>query len=172
MLTSVPQWVAIYTNPRAEKRVCQRIQDSGIESFLPLKIEKRHWSDRIKVVEEPLFRSYLFAKITKYQLTSVKETDGVAYIIAFKGNIATVPEEQIEAVRKAVEVSERIYVHQTSLLRKGVKVIVQEGPFAQMQGTIISNCHDGNFAIHIDALSLSLVTEIDKNLLTPVEKLL
>lgn len=169
MLSETPRWVAVYTNPRAEKRVALRLGEHSIENYLPLRREKRHWSDRIKVVEEPLFRSYIFAKIEKTQLDSLRNVDGVVYVVSFKGEIATIPDEQIEAVRRAVETDEKLYIHQSSLLRKGATVIVQEGPFAQMKGTIVSNCRDGNFAIHIDALSLSLVAEIDKNLLTLVE---
>ena len=55
-------WYAVYTRPRAEKLVFQRIQETGIEVFLPMQKTIRQWSDRKKVIEKPLLSSYIFVK--------------------------------------------------------------------------------------------------------------
>ena len=36
MLNDTPQWVALYTNPRAEKKTCQNLQELGYEAYVPL----------------------------------------------------------------------------------------------------------------------------------------
>ena len=46
-------WYVAYTVPRCEKLVEMKINDRGINSFLPLKMEEKKWSDRIKKVETP-----------------------------------------------------------------------------------------------------------------------
>jgi transcription antitermination factor NusG len=57
------KWYAIYTRPRWEKKVNFLLQGKGIESYCPLNKVRRKWSDRIKTIEEPLFKSYVFVKI-------------------------------------------------------------------------------------------------------------
>ena len=74
MLTSEPQWVALYTNPRAEKKAESNLKETGFEVYLPLRKELHTWSDRKKWVEVPLLKSYIFAKITaKQQIPVVNE---------------------------------------------------------------------------------------------------
>ena len=52
-------WNVLYTAPRAEKQVKERIAALGVECFLPLHRTPRVWSDRVKIVEVPLFSSYI-----------------------------------------------------------------------------------------------------------------
>ena len=47
-------WYVLYTAPRAEKQVKQRLDAQGIKSWLPLHKTPRVWSDRVKIVEIPL----------------------------------------------------------------------------------------------------------------------
>ena len=49
-----PKWYAVYTRPRFEKQVGQRLLEEGIEAYVPLIKTMRQWSDRKKVVELPL----------------------------------------------------------------------------------------------------------------------
>lgn len=171
MLTDEPQWIAVYTRPRAEKMVAARFTEAGLETYLPLIKEKHHWSDRIKLVEEPLFKSYVFVKITKRDQIKTRETNGVVCLVYFgkpgPESIATIPDQQIEDMRQMIAVSEQVYVHQTEMLKKGATVTIQEGAFAGMTGTLVSDCKDGNFSINIEALSLSIVTEVNQLILTP-----
>ena len=53
-------WYVLYTKPRNEKKVAQRLSEAGYTVYCPLQKVRRQWSDRTKVVEEPLFTSYLF----------------------------------------------------------------------------------------------------------------
>jgi len=59
------KWYALYTRPRAEKLVFQRLIEEGIETFLPLQKTYRMWSDRKKLIEKPLLSSYVFVMTNK-----------------------------------------------------------------------------------------------------------
>ena len=56
-------WHVLYTKPRNEKKVAERLSSAGYSVYCPLQKVRRQWSDRLKVVEEPLFKGYLFIKI-------------------------------------------------------------------------------------------------------------
>ena len=169
MLSDEPQWVAVYTSSRAEKKVSDRLTEAGIENYLPLRRVKRRWSDRVKIVEEPLIKSYTFARITLKQETPLRDIAGVVWIVAFKGKVATIPDAEIEAMRQFVESEKSVAVYETSKLKFGAAVEITDGPFVGRRGEIVSDCQDGNFAIRIDALSFSLVVDIDQNILRAVK---
>lgn len=71
-------WYVLYTAPRAEKQVRDRIDALGIECWLPLHRTPRVWSDRVKIVELPLFNSYLFVRCTDPELRNLIRVYGVA----------------------------------------------------------------------------------------------
>ena len=168
MLNRTPQWVAIYTNSRAEKRVAQTLDEKGYENYLPL-IQRRHrWSDRYKMVDEPLFRSYVFAKIKSTDVVPVRNIDGVCFIVAFGDGIVTIPEAQIDAVRRLVDSKQELFVQEISAMKKGAKVKITDGAFAGMEGILVSRGKEGNFAVRIDAIGLSLITTVDRLLLKPM----
>lgn len=171
-LSETPQWVAVYTNPRAERQVEKRFSEAYFENFLPLHTVKRHWSDRIKVMEVPLIPSYIFVKIRNTDVEKIRRTEGVVLIVSFgqkQHEIAVIPDEEIETLRQFVQSKTELHVYQTSQLVKGARVVIEEGSFAGRQGTIISNCKDGNFAIEIKILNLSFLATLDRNILTPLE---
>ena len=77
------KWIAVYTRPRHEKMVVQELINRGYESYLPILRERRKWNDRKKWVEFPMFRSYVFTRITFNQVLHVLKTVGVVKIIKF-----------------------------------------------------------------------------------------
>lgn len=167
-----PHWIVAYTAPRLEKRVAQRLSERGIENYLPLLKQRRKWSDRIKIVETPLFGSYIFARIVRGQLAAFLNTDGIVIPISFNhlnhNDLAIVPDEQIQSVRRLVDAEQQLFLRQESM-HKGIDVIVREGPLAGMRGTLLSDCDEGNFSIRIEAINTTLVTQIDQQLLDTVE---
>ncbi|WP_204268528.1 transcription termination/antitermination NusG family protein, partial [Escherichia coli] len=61
--TNEKRWHALYTKPRWEKKIDTVLLRKGVESWCPLQKVERQWSDRKKIIEDPLFKSYVFVKI-------------------------------------------------------------------------------------------------------------
>lgn len=163
MLTQTPQWVAAYTAPRAEKTVTARIaKELGLETYLPLHRVLRKWSDRVKSVEVPLIPSYTFIKLREADIYHVREINGIAGFVTFRSTgIAVIPEREMEDLRRLAKSLHEVYVYNTDHLKKGAHVDVVAGEFKGMQGTIIKDCSDGNFAVQIEKLNVSLVINIE-----------
>ena len=100
------KWYALYTKSRTEKKVYQLLTEKGIDTYLPLIKTLKQWSDRKKWVEEPLFRSYIFIKITEKERLNAIRTDGVVRMITFQGKPVSIPNKQIEAVRAYINEGE------------------------------------------------------------------
>ena len=171
MLTQVPQWVAAYTAPRAEKAVTARIADElQLETYLPLHRVLRKWSDRIKSVQVPLIPSYTFVKLREADIYRVREIYGVVGFVRFRNTgIAVIPEREIEALRRLAESLEAIHVYNTTHLKKGAEVTVTAGEFNGLRGTIIKDCKDGNFSVEIVNLNLSFVVRLNPDVMQVID---
>lgn len=97
------KWYLLYITPRAEKKVADRLQREGIEVYLPLHLAPRKWSDRIKLVDMPLFPGYLFVKTEREGLYKAVMVPGVARIIYFQGEPVEVRESEIAAIDEFTE---------------------------------------------------------------------
>lgn len=163
MLNSEPQWVAVYTMPRAEKRLADLLKENNIDSYCPT-VRKRHkWSDRVKMIDVPLFSSYCFARITRSQVTQVRDLPAAGFIVAFGGEIATIPNNDIEVIRIALNAQQEFAIQQMNKLNAGAHVKVLDGLFKDKEGILVNDCKDGNFGVKIEALSSVFVVKIDHN---------
>jgi transcription antitermination factor NusG len=94
------KWLAVYSRPRWEKKVNQLLTEKGFESYCPLNKVRRKWSDRVKVVEEPLFKSYVFVKVKEEDRTAVRMTSGVINFVYWDGKPAVIKEREINAIKR------------------------------------------------------------------------
>lgn len=102
-MKGIKKWYALYTAPRAEKRVKERLDSLGVECWLPLHRSPRVWSDRVKIVEVPLFSSYVFVHCEEPELRSLLTVNGVSKIVYYDGMPAVVKDKEIDAIRKFLE---------------------------------------------------------------------
>lgn len=161
-------WMAVYTKSRHEKIVRDKLEEKGMEVFLPCLKKKQKWSDRIKWVEFPLFRGYVFVKTEFKNSLYVLETDGVHHIIKFSGRIAAIPEEQIMAVKLMIEGG---YVgHSTDYFVIGNEVKVETGPMKGVRGIVARIDNEDKLVIKIDAIQHAIALHIERQFLTRVKK--
>lgn len=165
MLTTEPQWVAIYTKSRSEKVTAQKLSDMGYVTYLPIQHKLRQWSDRWKNVEVPLIPSYIFARITKSDVVPVRSVAGVVCIVSWKGQPAIIPQSDIDTMRRMMDSDNEVYVRNTSMLKKGSRVRIVGGHFEGIEGMLVSDCENGNFSVSITGLDFSLIMPIETALL-------
>ncbi|MFT6214735.1 MAG: hypothetical protein ACJAS3_001130 [Roseivirga sp.] len=70
-------WTAFYTKPRNEKKASDRLKSKGFEVYCPTRTVLKQWSDRKKKVTEPVFNSYLFAKVDESQGLEILQDHGI-----------------------------------------------------------------------------------------------
>jgi len=96
-------WYVLYTSARAEKQVQDRLTHLDIECWLPLHRTPRVWSDRVKIVDVPLFRSYIFVKCQEVVLHSLTRVLGVVRVVTYDGKPAMIRQSELTAVRDFLE---------------------------------------------------------------------
>jgi len=131
-------WFAVYTRPRSEKKLADALEKLGIEYYLPQLRTRKKWSDRYKWVEEPLFASYVFARIDFVQQSlAVLKTPHAVNFVTTAGAAAAISDADMELLRLAVEnFAESLVVRDTSELAAGETVRIKDGPFAGKEAVI------------------------------------
>ena len=132
------RWYAAYTKPRNEKKVYDRLVAAGIETYLPLQRRLKQWSDRKKMVEEPLFRSYIFVKILHKDYYNVLNVFGVVRYITFEGKAVPIPDNQINLIKQLLEQDFEVEsVEET--LEPGMMVEVKLGSLIGLIGELVEH---------------------------------
>jgi transcription antitermination factor NusG len=159
--------VAVYTKPRQEKVVYTQLKKKEITVYLPLLRQRRQWSDRKKWVELPLFRSYVFARIELKNSLFVLQTVGVHHIVHFKKKIATIPDDQIEGIRKMIEGGYDPQPVQYMVVGDAVEVV--EGPLKGQRGIVARIDKEDKFVIKVDAIQHAIAVHIHPGYLRPIK---
>jgi len=157
--TNKHNWYIAYTQSRFERKIHTRIQRLGIQSFLPLHKVKRKWSDRIKIVEVPLFPSYVFVNTTSSMVSRLKTINGLSTFLSFNNKLATIKEQEIETIKKVLETETQINI-QKGLFYEGKKIIFKDGPFSNLEGVLTKQQGKYRFVVNFDELANSLSVEL------------
>src|SRR6476660_9931038 len=135
-MENVENWFALYTKPRWEKKVAIKLSDINISVYCPLNRVIRQWSDRKKTVYEPLFRGYVFVKISPEQMTAIKQIDGVVNFVYWNGKPAVVRQHEIELIQRFLSEFSEIEVEDVGL-KINERVVVKKGILTNYQGIIL-----------------------------------
>lgn len=131
------RWYPVYTRSRAEKKAYDELNRKAILAYLPLKKTVKQWSDRKKMVEEPLIKSYLFAYISAKEYAEVLMTNGIARFIYFSGQIASIPDQQINDLKLLLATDADLEVIDYDI-KPGERVLIKAGPFKGIIAELVS----------------------------------
>jgi transcriptional antiterminator RfaH len=161
------KWYAIYTRPRAEKQVYERLVEAEIETFLPLQKTYRKWSDRRKLVEKPLLSSYVFVRTNNHDFPKVYKTQGVVKFVSFEGIPASIPQKQIDNLRLLINSDAEIEVS-SEKFAQGDNVEVISGSLIGLTGELIKIGSKNRVVVRIDRLDQNLILKIPKTFLKKI----
>ncbi|MFN0254773.1 UpxY family transcription antiterminator [Pedobacter ureilyticus] len=168
MIDSLYRWYPVYTNSRAEKKAYQELQKKGIEAYLPLRKEVKQWSDRKKIVEEPLFKSYLFVKISNKEHAEVLMTAGINRFLYFSGKIAVMPDKQMEDLKLLMSSGEDLELISHDI-KPGEKVIVNAGPFKGMIAELVSIQNKKSLVLKLENLGYAIEIKTSMAYIEPLK---
>jgi len=153
------RWNALHTRYQHERQVEAMLSAKGFETFLPTYDSFHKWKDRTKKISEALFPGYLFiADVTERRL-QVMTTPGVCAIVSIAGTPATIPEHEIEAIRKCVSDVGKVEPH--PYLQGGDVVRVQNGPLSGVEGILVRKKDSCRLVVSVDILGRAAAVEID-----------
>lgn len=165
--TDVSSWWAIYTRHQHEKAVADTLSAKKFEVFLPLYESMRCWKDRKKLISLPLFPCYVFVKGVLDRKLQVVTTPGVHMILHRGERVATIPDAEIEAIRKAVEGRYRLEPH--PFLKCGERVRVIRGALEGVEGVLLRKKNWHRLVLSVEMLAQSVAVEVNSTDVEPSE---
>ncbi len=134
------------------------LSTKGFEVFLPLYESTRRWKDRTKLLSLPLFPCYLFVRGGFDRRLQVMTTPGIHTILYRGEEIAVIPDQEIEAIQKALEGSSSVEPH--PFLRCGMRVRVVRGALEGVEGILIRKKNLLRLVLSVDMLAQSVSVEV------------
>ena len=159
-------WFAIQTRPRWEKKVAASLVNKGIENYCPLNKVVRQWSDRKKVVLEPVFKSYVFVRIEEDKKWEVKKIDGILNYVYWLGKPAHIRDEEIQTIRKFLHEFNDVTVEKKNF-HVNAKVRIKQGVLMDYEGMIVE-VSGNRIIVRIESMDIQLSAQFDRKNLEPV----
>jgi transcription antitermination factor NusG len=153
-------WYAIYTKPRCEKKVYEILEQKGIEAYCPLQKIQKKWSDRYKIIEEPLFKSYIFIKSNSIEKIEIKMLQGVVNFVYWLGKPAIVAENDIITIKKFLKEYKNVTVEQIEI-KHLQEVKVTSGILMDQVG-IIKKIYKNKVIVELQSIGFKLMAELRK----------
>ena len=97
--TSLP-WLVVYTKPRQEKKLAERLTQMGYEVYCPTQRIKKRWSDRWKWIEQPLFTSHLFIQMDPERRDAIYFVPGFVRFLFWLKRPAQVRPKEIDMLKR------------------------------------------------------------------------
>lgn len=158
-------WYALHVRPRAERVVSQFLEEKGYEPFLPVYASHRRWSDRVKVVHQPLFPTYLFCRVTGDSIGRIVGTPGVIRLVGAAGTPIQIDDAEIDALKLVVASS--LTVEPWPFLSVGQKVTITTGPLAGIEGLLVRFASRERLVVSVSLLQRSVAIVVESSWVEP-----
>jgi transcription antitermination factor NusG len=153
-------WFAVYTRPRWEKKVVKLLNEKNIENYCPLNKVVKRWSDRKKVVLEPIFKSYIFVRVAEEDKWDLKKINGILNFVYWLGKPARIRDEEISIIKKFLNEFSDVAMEEQDL-QVNAKVRIKQGALMNYQGLLLE-ISGNRVKIKIESMGLQLSAHFDK----------
>jgi transcription antitermination factor NusG len=160
-------WYALYVRQRYEKIVESNLTDKGYEVFLPMYRSQRRWSDRTKVIEQPLFAGYVFCKFDYSNRLPILVVPGVNFIVGLGQGATPIDPTELNAVRLAT--TSGLPCEPWTYLKVGGRVRVKRGPLVGLEGFVVDVGKTCKLVISLNLLGRSVAVELHRDAVTPID---
>jgi transcriptional antiterminator RfaH len=150
-------WYVVYTKPKWEKKVAERLNEIGVIAYCPLITKLSQWSDRKKKVQVPLFNSYIFVQVSEKERNAIFEIPGAIRYLFWLGKPAIVKETEIQTIQDWLSTPDS-YEVSVGTWQKGDKIVLETGPFVA-QSAIVQEVKHHHYVLVLESLGCILKVE-------------
>ncbi len=149
-------WKVLYVASRSEKKVNERLTELGLESYVPLKKEKKQWSDRKKIIISPLINGYVFVKTNEKNRDLVFKSPGVIQYLRYNGQDAIVRDVEIDILKSIEEKGYYAEAKPSEKLLPGQRTQILHGPFKGMTGIVEHKAGNELYSITLESIGYTI----------------
>jgi len=164
------RWYAVWTRSHCEQLVLDQLAARGFETFLPCAFAwVRHAVGRRRT-RAPLFPGYLFVRrrMDRDSHVEILKAHGAVRVLGERWDrLSVIPDDEIDAVRRAVSSGVPVYPHVA--LVEGDRVRITGGPLMGLQGIFLrGRPQKGLLVISVSLLRRGVAVEVDCTLVEAV----
>jgi len=159
--TGIKHWYAVQTVPRHEKKVGQQLGMDGLDIFVPAISKESKWSDRTKIVEQPLFPGYIFLLSGDIQnhRKFLHKNRSVLRILSNGTAPAEIPPSEIESIRHVVQA--RAIASPASYLSLGQRIRILNGALRGLEGILLRVAGENKLIVSVSLIQRSVSISIE-----------
>jgi len=157
--TSLP-WLVVYTKPRQEKKLAERLTQMGYEVYCPTQRIKKRWSDRWKWIEQPLFTSHLFIQIEPERRDDIYFVPGFVRFLFWLKRPAQVRPKEIETLKRWLNDYAPDSLEITTHV-PGRELKILSGPFQDHEGVVVEQ-RGQSLALYLKELQIQVKVDLRK----------
>ncbi len=154
-------WYAVRTRSNYERMASTALATKGYQPYLPMYRARRQWSDRVVHNEMPLFPGYVFCRFDSKQRIPILSTPGVSAIVAFGTEAASIPDEEIEAVKRVLQSG--LAAGSCPFVSEGQRIRIRYGPLDGLDGILLKRKPEWRLIVSVVMLQRSVSVEIDSD---------
>ena len=154
-------WLVIYTKPRQEKKLAERLQQAGYTVYCPTQRMKKRWSDRWKWIEQPLFTSHIFIQIDPERRDAIYFVPGFVRFLFWLKRPAQVRPKEIETLKRWLN----DFAPESMTLQKlepGQRTTLLSGPFQGQEG-VVKEMKPERAQLYLEELQILIEVDLTKN---------
>ena len=152
-------WFALQVRTGHEAGIAEFLRGRSYEPFFPVCRSRKVWSDRIKVVDAPLFPGYMFCRVNIEDRMPILTAPGVIRIVGYNRVPIPVDEAEIKSLQTLVTSGLR---HQPwPFLHIGEMFQIESGPFQGLLGILVEVRGAHRLVLSVTLLQRSVAVEID-----------
>ena len=159
-------WFALQVRSRYENIVTAHLSGMGYESFLPLYMCRRRWSDRFKEIECPLFPGYVFCRLNPLNRLPILMIPGVSLIVGMGKTPIPIDEAEIAAIQSAVKSG--LPSQPWAFVQIGQRVRIEHGPLCGLEGVLLDLRGHHRLVLSVTLLQRSIAVQVEDAWVTPI----
>lgn len=152
-------WFAVRVKSNYEKPVSAVLRGKGFEEFVPTYRSRRQWSDRVKMIDLPLFPGYLFCRLDLNRRLPLLTTPGFLYLVGKGKTPEPVDEKEIAAIQSVVRSGVPAFPWPAVVV--GQKVRLERGPLRGVEGVVAKVADEQRIFVNVTLLQRSVSVQVD-----------
>jgi transcriptional antiterminator RfaH len=149
-------WYALYTKPKNEIKVTEKLLQLGIDAYCPTISTVKQWSDRKKKVLLPLLSSYIFVHLNEKDRNTVFSVPGIVRYVYWLGRPAVIRDIEIQTLKDWLAKGNQNII--SKAIEPGDKIKIESGVFAG-QEAVLKEQSSTKMWLVLESLGILLVVD-------------
>ena len=159
-------WFAVRVRSNFERMTALSLHSRGIQCFLPMYRARRQWSDRVKILDLPLFSGYVFCRLAERRFVPVLETPGVVRVVGHGAQPVPLEPEEMQALHRIVGSGREAMPW--PYLTAGQRVRLRAGALKDVEGILTNAEGRDRVIVNVELLQRSVAVSVERMDLEPV----